>query len=211
MSNAAIDAANKRNAELDGLLKDANTLFDKGQWADSITKYMAVAAKLEGSEQSCARCYVRSGEAQVKLKNNAEAEKAFLKAIDIDPNLPEAYTNLASLYNGLGRLDEALKMGAKANELAAAAGGGDPIAIYNQGVTYWNAGKAEEAMAEFAKAVKLDPRNAKAQYYLGLTTFSVTGGGLKAIAARAPLQEYLKLEPTGEFADTAKALLAAIK
>jgi hypothetical protein len=29
--------------------------------------------------------------------------------------------------------------------------------------------------------------------------------------ARAPLQEYLRLDPNGEFAESAKALLAAIK
>jgi len=213
MSNAAIDAENKRNAELNTLLKDANSLFDSGKYEDSITKYMAVAQKLEGSDQSCARCYVKAGEAYVKLKNTTEAEKMFVKALELDEKLGEAYSQLASLYNGMGKLEDAARMSAKANELMSAGpAGGDPIALYNAGVISWNAGKAAEARDAFAKVVRLDPKNAKAQYYLGLSTFSAASGGDgKLTDAKAPLQEYLRLDPTGEFAETAKAILATIK
>jgi len=213
MSNAAIDAANRRAAELNTLLKDANGLFDSGKYEEAITKYLAVAEKLEGSDQSCARCYVKAGEAYVKLKKTEEALRAFVKATEIDENLAEAYSQLASLYNGMGKLDDAAKMSAKANELMAKSpAGGDPIALYNQGVILWNGGKGAEARDAFAKAVKADPKNAKAQYYLGLTTFSTAAGGDgKMTDARAPLQEYLRLDPNGEFAESAKALLAAIK
>lgn len=214
MSNAEIDAANKRNSELNGLLKDANALFDSGKYEDSIAKYLAVAQKLEGSDQGCARCYVKVGEAYMKLKNTAEAEKAFVKALDVDEKLAEAYNQLASLYNGQGKLEDAARMTAKANELApvTATGGGDPIALYNAGVIAWNAGKAAEARDAFAKVVRVDPKNAKAQYYLGLSTFSAASGGDgKLTDAKGPLQEYLRLEPAGEFAETAKAILATIK
>jgi len=213
-SNAAIDAENKRNAELNTLLKDANGLFDAGKYEESIVKYMAVAAKLEGSDQSCARCYVKAGEAYVKLKNTAEAEKAFVKALDVDEKLGEAYSQLASLYNGMGRLEDAARMSAKANELmpTAAAGGGDTTALYNQGVIFWNANKAVEARDTFAKVVKANPANANAQWMLGLSTFSAAAGGNgKTTDAKAPLEAYLKLAPTGEHAAEAKALLDAIK
>ncbi len=214
MSNSAIDALNKRNAELDLLLKDANALFDSKKWEDAIAKYTSVATKLENTEQSCARCFVRIGEAYVKLKNEAEAEKAFLKAIEINPDIPEPYTNLATLYNSQKKMEDAAKMSAKANELMASApGGGDPIALYNQGVIFYNSGKMAEAKEAFAKAVKADPKNANAQFYLGLTTFSVAsaGGGGAIADAKAPLQAYLNLAPTGEHAEAAKGLLAAIK
>ncbi len=46
MSNAAIDAQNKRNAELDLLLKDVNALFGSKKWDEAIAKYTAVAGKL---------------------------------------------------------------------------------------------------------------------------------------------------------------------
>ena len=62
--------------------------------------------------------------------------------------------------------------------------------------------------------VKLNPKHATAWFKLGLATYSVStqeGSTVKAIEAKAPLEEYLKLDPKGEFADVAKALLAAIK
>jgi tetratricopeptide (TPR) repeat protein len=213
MSNSEIEATNKRNAELNTLLKDANGLFDSGKYEESITKYLAVAAKLEGSDQSCARCYVKAGEANVKLKKNDEAEKMFVKALEVDENLGEAYSQLASLYNGMGKLEDAARMSAKANELMAKTpAGGDPVSLFNAGVIAWNSGKAAEARDAFARVVKVDPRNAKAQYYLGLSTFSAASGGDGKVAdAKAPLQEYLRLDPTGEFAETAKAILATIK
>ena len=212
-SNAAIDAANKRNAELNTLLKDANGLFDAGKYEESIAKYLAVAQKLEGSDQGCARCFVKAGEAYSKMKNPTEAEKMFVKATEVDPNIADAYIQLAALYNGMNKFDEAAKMSAKANELTASAvGGGDPTALYNQGVILWNGGKAKEARDAFARAVKADPKNAKAQYYLGLTTFSAAAAGDgKMTDAREPLMAYLRLEPTGEFAESAKGILAAIK
>jgi hypothetical protein len=40
---------------------------------------------------------VRAGEAHVKLKHEDEAEKAFLKAIEINPEIPEPYTQLAAV------------------------------------------------------------------------------------------------------------------
>jgi tetratricopeptide (TPR) repeat protein len=65
-----------------------------------------------------------------------------VKATEIDENLAEAYSQLASLYNGMGKLDDAAKMSAKANELTAKSpAGGDPIALYNQGVILWNGGQ----------------------------------------------------------------------
>ena len=104
-------------------------------------------------------------------------------------------------------------MSKKASEFAnATAGGGNAITSFNQGVILWNGGAVEEARAEFLKAVALDPKMAKAQYHLGLTTFSLAATGkVKMIDAKGPLEEYLKLEPKGEYADAAKGLLATIK
>ena len=49
MSNSAIEAANKRSAELEGVLADANKAFDAKKWEDAIAKYTSVASKLEVS------------------------------------------------------------------------------------------------------------------------------------------------------------------
>jgi Flp pilus assembly protein TadD len=215
MSNAQIEASNRRNAELDALMKDANASFTAGKHADAVVKLTALAEKLEEDKKICAPCYAKIGEAHVKLGDMAAAEAAFLKAIEYDAKAPAPYSQLAALYNSQRKFDEAAKMSAKASELAggsAGGGGGDATSVYNQGVIFMNAGRMEEAHAEFAKAVKLNPKHANSQYWLGLTTYSLAASGKgKMIDAKAPLEEYLKLEPAGQYAADAKALLATIK
>ena len=100
-------------------------------------------------------------------------------------------------------------MSAKANELLGASGDRrrSASAIYNQGIIFWNQGKIAEAKAQFAKAVELDPKMADAQYWLGMAL--VNEGKLPD--AKKPFEEYLKLAPTGQYAETAKAMLATIK
>jgi tetratricopeptide (TPR) repeat protein len=217
-SNAEAAAANKRAAELEGMLKDANAAMTAGKYEDAITMFTNFADKQAEKGAKCAACYVKVGEAQLHLAQLDKAEAAFLKAIEVDPALRDPYMQLASLYNGQRKFDEAAKMSAKANELASAGGGaaggggGDIASLYNAGIIDWNAGKYEEARADFSKAVKLDPKHANSQYYLGMAIFNLASSGKATMSdAKAPLQEYLKLAPTGEFAEVAKAILATIK
>lgn len=218
MSNSDAAAANKRAAEMEGMLKDANAALAAGKYEDAITMFQNFANKQAEKNEKCAACYVKIGEAQLHLAQLDKAEAAFLKAIELDPALRDPYSQLASLYNGQRKFDEAAKMSAKANELASAGGaaggggGGDVISLYNAGIINWNAGKYEDARSEFARAVKADPKHANSQYYLGMAIFNLASSGKATMTdAKGPLQEYLKLAPTGEFADVAKAILATIK
>ncbi|HEX6463270.1 MAG TPA: tetratricopeptide repeat protein, partial [Vicinamibacterales bacterium] len=68
-------------------------------------------------------------------------------------------------------------------------------------------GKIPEAKAQFEQAVKLDPNNADAHYWLGM---ALVNGGDTA-NAKPQFETYLKLAPSGQYADTAKAVLASIK
>jgi len=207
-------AANKKTAELEALLKDAIAAATAGKHEEAITMFTNFAAKQEEKGDKCPACFVKIGESQVKLNQLDKAEASFLKAIEMDPKAPDPYNQLASIYNGQRKFEEAAKMSTKANELAAAAGaaGGDAQSVYNAGIINWNAGKYPEARDEFARAVKLDPKFANAQYYLGMAIFNLASSNKATMAdAKAPFQEYLKLAPTGEFAEVAKAILATIK
>ena len=90
---------------------------------------------------------------------------------------------------------------------AGAAGGGNASAVFNQGVILWNAGKIADAKAQFEQAVKLDPNMAEAHYWLGM---ALINGGDTA-GAKPHFETYLKLAPTGQFAETAKSIVASIK
>jgi tetratricopeptide (TPR) repeat protein len=212
-TNLSAEEAKKRNekaAKLQVLLKEANTAIEAQNYDEALAKLTALAEEVEGG---CPACYGRMGDIHVLKKDPDNAEKAYLKAIELDAKDPAPYAALANLYNSQRKFDEAAKMSAKANELLGAAGGGGSAqAVYNQGVILWNAGKAQEARDAFAEAVKLDPKLADAHFRLGLAIFSLAGGaGAEAAKARGPLEEYLKLAPAGEHAETAKGLLAAIK
>jgi len=210
------EAANKRAAEVNALAKEADDAVAAGKFDEAITMLTSIVTKKAEKNEPCAACYMKIGEVQIKQKQEDKAEASFLKAIEQDPKLRDPYVQLASLYNSQRKFDEAAKMSAKANELGGAAGGagggGDATSLYNAGIINWNAGKYPEAKEEFAKAVKLDPKMANAQYYLGMAIFNLASSGKATMAdAKAPFQEYLKLAPTGEFAEVAKAILATIK
>ncbi len=203
MSAKEVEDRNKLMAEM-------QAEFEAGVAAIETDPDVAIAKLtiVAGSVPDCALCYTRIGDANMKKKDMAAAEAAYKKAIELDDTMPDAYSALVVLYNQQQKLDEAMAMSRKANELLGASeSGGDPVALYNQAIILWNAGKYPEAKAEFEKVVALDPTMAEAHYQLGMANVNL--GQLPA-AAKA-FEEYLKLAPDGENAETAKAILKQIK
>jgi len=204
MSAEEVERRNKKQKELEALFNESNAAFEAGNYDDAIAKLTKITVELE----KCDMCHARIGDVYLKKNDLENAEKSYLKAIEIDPTKPGAYSALASLYNQQRKLEEAAKMSAKALELMeTAGGGGDPSQVFNQGVILWNQSKVPEAKAMFEKAIKLDPKMAEAHYWYGMAL--VNEG--KMADAKAPFQEYLKLAPTGQYAATAKAILDQIK
>jgi Flp pilus assembly protein TadD len=210
-TNLSDEEAKKRNeraAKLQALLTEANAAIEAKNYDEALTKLGALAGEIEGG---CPACHARMGDIHMAKNDPDAAEKAYLKAIELDANEPGPYRSLAGIYNNQRKFDEASKMSAKANELSAAGGAGSATDLLNQGISLWNAGKAAEARDAFEQAVKLDPTLADAHFRLGLAIFNLTAGTPDAAKAKGPLEEYLKLAPTGEHAATAKSILATIK
>ena len=204
LSNDEIEKRNKKQKELEQLFTDANTAIEAGNLDEAVTKLTQMTTEVP----KCAACFAKLGDIYVKKNDLTNAEPAYLKAIEIDPTQAGVYNALASVYNSQKKFDDAAKMSAKANELSgASATGSNPESVYNQGIIFWNQGKIAEAKAQFAKAIELDPKMADAQYWYGMAL--VNEGKLPD--AKKPFTEYLKLAPTGQYADTAKAMLAMIK
>jgi tetratricopeptide (TPR) repeat protein len=231
-------AAKGGGAKPNAKLVAAQKAFDEAVQlsnADDVSKYDDAIAKFGEAATAmapapCGECYSNIGTVQLKqatkLKDDEqkkkldEAEASFKKALEVKPDLPDAYNGLANLYNAEKKFDQAAEASKKAMELATApaagatpgaAGGApaapNPSAVYNQGVILWNAGKIPEAKAQFEQAVKLDPNNADAHYWLGMAL--VNGGDTKG--AKPEFETYLKLAPNGANAATAKAVLDSIK
>jgi tetratricopeptide (TPR) repeat protein len=199
------DRLKKRAAMLEKLSGEANASLEAGNYDDAIAKVEAIMKEIG----TCAPCHAKIGDIYFKKGDLDNAEKAYLAAIAADEKLPGPYGALATLYNQQKKFAEAEKMGTKATELSGggAAGGGDANSVFNQGIILWNQSKIAEAKVQFEKATKLDPKLADAFYWYGM---SLVNEG-KLPEAKAPFTEYLKLAPTGQYADTAKAILATIK
>jgi len=88
-----------------------------------------------------------------------------------------------------------------------AASGGNPDALFNQGVILWNAGKIADAKKQFEATIAAKPDHAEAHYQLGMAL--VNEGNLAA--AGAEFEKYVQLAPNGPNAATAKGILATIK
>lgn len=200
LSADEIAKRNKRQAELEAMFEGAKAALEAGNTDDALAKLTAITVEVP----NCAACFDQIGSIQIKKGDLAAAEAAYLKSIEIDATKPTPYAALATIYNTQKKFDESTKMSAKANELS---GGGDASSIYNQGIAFWNAGKAAEAEAQFERASTMDPKMADAFYFLGMSR--VNQGKLKE--AKVPFETYLKLAPDGANAATAKAILDTIK
>jgi len=203
MSAAEVEAANKKTAATKAAFDAAVAAETAGNFDEAIRQLNAVATEMG----TCDLCYLKIGDVNLKKKDEAAAEAAFKKAIELAPDKPDAYGALAALYNAQKKFDQATAMGAKQTELMSAAGGADPVAFVNQGIILWNQSKMTEAKALFEKAVKADAKNADAHYWYGM---ALVNEGKMAESGKE-MQEYLTLAPTGQYVDTAKAILATVK
>jgi len=202
----------KAKAKAEAMTKafsDGVELSKADKYDEAVAKFNEVIATIP----NCAECYANIGTVQSNAKKYDEAEAAFKKAIDLKADFAEAYNGLANLYNAQKKFDQAAEASKKALELSGAAagaaggGGASASAVFNQGVILWNANKFPEAKAQFEQAVKLDPNMAEAHYWLGM---AMLNGG-DTTGAKPKFETYLKLAPTGQYAETAKSIVASIK
>lgn len=210
---AGSEAKAAADKEMAAIASEVNAAIAANDFDLAITKYTEAAGKISG----CALCYTRIGDLYLKKSNEADAEKAYLKAVEVDATYPDAYTALAALYNNQKKYEEAGKMTAKASSLApAGVGGGDATAEYSAGAISVNlmvaaeregkadvaAAKMAEAQAHFQRAVQLNPEMADAHYELGMLYVKQN----KIPEAKKSLAEYVRISPNGANAEMAKAI-----
>jgi tetratricopeptide (TPR) repeat protein len=211
----------KAKAKADAMSKafsDGVALSNEGKGEEAIAKFNEVLATIP----NCAECWANIGTVQGQAKKYPEAEAAYKKAIELKPDFSEAYNGLANVYNAEKKFDLAAEASKKAMDLISTPAAGAPgapgaaaaapsaSAVFNQGVILWNAGKIPEAKAQFEAAVKSDPNMADARYWLGMAL--VNAGTPESMKEAKPhFEQYLKLAPTGQYAETAKAIVASIK
>ncbi|MCC6556162.1 MAG: tetratricopeptide repeat protein [Polyangiaceae bacterium] len=125
-----------------------------------------------------------------------EAEALYRRALEIDPWLAIAYTNLGNICFRRGDEAEAEALYCKALELDTA----QPEAQYNLGYVMLERGRAHDAVRFFRGAIESDPRFADAWYNLAMAYEQIGDPG----RARPCWRRYLELEPTGTWAEIAR-------
>ena len=139
---------------------------------------------------------VNMGIEMAKRGHPSLALTCYKKAIELKPDLKEAYNNIGKLLTEVGRLDEALKYLEKALEL-------DPeytSALINKGIALAGLGEYTEALELFDKAISLDPNNEKAWYNKALLCYTLGRNEeaykcvLKALSINPNYEHALKLK-----------------
>jgi tetratricopeptide (TPR) repeat protein len=170
-------------------------LANEGKDTEAIAKFQeAVAAKpdLTAGWQALAKIYLRT-------KNYPKAIEAGNKALELASDETDMFAVLYEAYRASGDKAKAEEFKKK---LPANAG-----MLFNDAAKAINSGKDAEAEPLLKQAITADDKFAQAYYELGM--LYVRAG--KNADAKANLQKYLELEPTGKDAATAKEMLKYIK
>ena len=178
------------------MAKDKNLPIVLGRAADSYQK----AASKEADRDT-------------RIKDQQKAVDYYQKAIQTTPSEAAFHGNLGSVYADMGKVAEAKAEFQKAADLNPAGASGY---YYNLGVVLVNQGKMDDASVALKKATDLDPTNANAFYWYGMALLGKAGtkpdGTVEVVPGTLEaFQNYLKLQPTGQWAQAAQASIDQIK
>ncbi|MFB3922452.1 MAG: tetratricopeptide repeat protein [Terriglobia bacterium] len=203
--------------------------FEQGQALMSEKKYADAAAMFEqalplAKEKNVPVVLARlaqayAGAASVETNRDAKTqqrEKAlqyYAKAIEASPTDATLHNNLGSLYADMGKTAEAQQEFQKAAEINPAGASGY---YYNMGVVFVNKNQMDEAATALKKSTELDPTNANAFYWLGMALLGKAEIKSDGTVVPAPgtveaFEQYLKLDPNGQWAASAQGSLAQIQ
>jgi tetratricopeptide (TPR) repeat protein len=108
-------------------------------------------------------------------EHKIESEKAFLKALSLNDELPGAIVGLAFHYTDIGKTEKAVELTQRALKIHP----NDALAHYRLSYTYRYAGMLKESEQEFEKALALDPKNPR--FTSGGLTYLYLGNYEKAL------------------------------
>jgi len=170
-------------------------LANEGKNVEALAKFTeAVAAKpdLTAGWQAIAKVQLRN-------KKYAEAIVAANKAIEVDPEDLDMNIVLFESYTATGDKAKAAEFKKK---LPASAPN-----LFNDAARAINAGKDAEAEPLLKQAVAIDDKFSQAYYELGMLYVRMG----KNADAKANLEKYLALDPTGKDAAVAKEMMKYVK
>jgi Tfp pilus assembly protein PilF len=153
------------------------------------------------SSNTAYRCFLEACAAEDR-GDATTAEHLYRQAVDLEPGLAAALTNLGNLMYRQGHAEEARALYERALDLEPA----QPEARYNLGNILEDLGETDLAIGELRRVCVASPEFADAHYNLGLVLARVGGHA----QARHHLARYLELDGASEWAARARELLAQL-
>lgn len=138
-----------------------------------------------------------------RAKDEVKALESYQRAVEINPNLSDAYVGLAATYWVSGKIDDAIKYFKKAIEINPK----DVAAYFNLGILYENIEQIDEAIALYEKTIEIDPNFTDVYVTLG-DLYSEKGEKDKAIKT---YERVIELDPEGVLGTYAKGAIERIK
>jgi tetratricopeptide (TPR) repeat protein len=162
---------------------------------DDVVRVLRPAAGKERSKTAY-NMYVRASQLDEDPATMKEAEALYRQALELDPWLAIAYTNLGNICFRKGEEADAEKLYHRALQIDSR----QPEAQYNLGYLMLERGRPVDAIPHFLGAIEADPKFADAYFNLAMA-YEGIGDAAKA---RPCWKHYLELEPAGTWAEIAR-------
>jgi Tfp pilus assembly protein PilF len=186
-------------AEIIPIIEHGNALLEQKDYAGARGEYEKALVSVPDNP-IILRAIARTYYGEKKLDQAIETLK---KAVDKDPADNDTILLLANLQLEKGNVEEGKALLDKVPPESIK----DPGVYLNAGIVFLNKKNPTAAWEQFDKAVKLKPEEPDGYFYRGLAALQLK----KNAEAKADLQRYLELVPTGAQAADAKDLLKSIK
>jgi tetratricopeptide (TPR) repeat protein len=180
-------------------VKQLSALLEDAQAVSPIP--VAPAPANDPLPETAFACFLAGVEA-LDGADDARAERLFQRALALDPALAAAWTNLGNVHERRGERGAARA----AYEKALGLDPEQPEARYNLANLLVDVGEVELALAEYRRVLAQAPGFADVHFNLALALLRVGAGA----QARAHLSRYLELDGGSEWAERARALVAAL-
>jgi tetratricopeptide (TPR) repeat protein len=169
--------------------------FEVKSLRDDVVRVLRPSAGRERS-RTAYELYLRASQLDEDPDTMDEAEELYLQALELDPWLAIAYTNLGNVRFRRGDAEAAEELYKKSLEIDPR----QPEAQYNLGYVMLERGQPEIAIPLFHGAIASDSRFADAYFNLAMAYEQVGETG----KARPFWKNYIALEPSGTWTEIAK-------
>jgi tetratricopeptide (TPR) repeat protein len=169
--------------------------FDVGSLREDVVRVLRPSAGRERA-RTAYELYLHASQLDEDAATMDDAEELYVRAIELDPWLSIAYTNLGNIRFRRHDVDGAQKLYQRALEMDPK----QPEAQYNLGYVTLERGDPAGAISLFRGAIESDPKFADAYFNLAMA-YEQLG---KPESARPYWKSYVELEPEGTWAEIAR-------